>query len=242
VALEAVAEHALGFMLALSKKMSLADRVIRRTSDWSRVDFMGNDLLGKTLGIVGFGQIARRLVELVQPLRMKILACDPFLSAQQIAAFGAEKAELIDLLRSSDFVSANGPLTDKTRGMFGRTQFAAMKPGAFFLTTARGGVHDEDALVEALASGHLGGAGVDVFLNEPPPPDHPLFRFDNVIATPHSAGVTSETTRDIAVATAKLWTVLFAGEPPSRVVNPEAWPQFADRFTARFGFRPEKPC
>ena len=242
VALEAVAEHSLGFMLALSKKISIADRVIRRTPDWSRVDFTGNDLLGKTLGIVGFGHIARRLVELVQPLRMKVLACDPFLTAEQIAESGAKKAELMDLLRVSDFVSANAPLTDQTRGMFGRAQFAAMKPGAFFLTTARGGVHDEDALVEALASGHLGGAGVDVFLKEPPPPDHPLFRFDNVVATPHSAGVTFETTRDIAVATAKLWTTLFAGEAPSRVINPEAWPHFADRFTTRFGFRPAEPC
>jgi D-3-phosphoglycerate dehydrogenase len=116
-----------------------------------------------------------------------------------------------------------------------------MKHGAFFITTARGGVHDEAALNDALASGPLGGAGVDVFLEEPPPPTHPLFRCDNVIATPHCAGITAETTLNIAIATAELWSALFAGESPRRVVNPEAWPLFAERFTSRFGFRPAEP-
>lgn len=241
IALEGVAEHALGFMLALSKKISIADRIIRRTSKWSRSQFTGNDLAGKSLGIVGFGRIARRLVELVEPFCMKIFACDPYLTSKQIEAFSAEKVELMDLMRRSDFVLAMGPLTNETRGMFGREQFAAMKRGAYFITTARGGVHDEDALVEALASGHLGGAGIDVFLEEPPPPDHPLLQFDNVVATPHSAGVTAETTRDIGIATAQLWTTLFAGKSPTRVVNPQVWAHFAERFTARFGFRPAEP-
>lgn len=235
---EAVAEHVLGFMLTLSKKIGLADRIIRRTADWQRSDFTGNDLLGKTLGIVGFGQIGARLAALCAPFDMTVLVADPFKSADDCARDGGTKVPLDDLLQRSDFISLNGPLTDQTRGMIGAREFALMKPGAFFLTTARGGVHDEEALVAALADGHLGGAGIDVFLAEPPPPDHPLFAFDNVVATPHSAGVTVETTRDIARATASQWETIFAGQVPPRLINPEAWPKFSQRFEAAFGFSP----
>ena len=237
---EAVAEHALGFMLALSKRIGLADRIIRRTTEWNRSAFTGNDLLGKTLGIVGFGQIGRRLAELCAPFRMSILACDLFMSAEECGIHGAEKVELEELLARADFVSLNGPLTDRTAGMFGRSEFAAMKPGAFFVTTARGGMHDENALAAALESGHLGGAGIDVFTEEPPLPDHPLFAFDNVLATPHSAGITVETTREIAFATARQWQAIFRGSVPARLLNPEAWDLYSARFERAFGFAPER--
>jgi D-3-phosphoglycerate dehydrogenase len=236
---EAVAEHALGFMLALSKKISLADRVIRRSRDWNRAAFTGNDLYGKTLGVIGFGQIGSRLAQLCGPFAMTVLACDPFLDSGQCAARGATKVELRELLAAADFVSLNSPLTSASAGMFGAAEFAAMKPGAFFITTARGGVHDEAALVAALASGHLGGAGIDVFAQEPPPPDHPLFTFDNVVATPHSAGITEETTRDIAIATADQWETIFAGGAPPRLINPEAWPAYSARFERAFGVQPQ---
>jgi D-3-phosphoglycerate dehydrogenase len=236
---EAVAEHALGFMLALSKKIIQADRVIRRTAEWDRFAFKGNDLRGKTLGIVGFGQIGRRLAELCRGLfEMPVLAYDPYLSAEQVAAGGAEKVEMDALLRRSDFVSLNGPLTAETAGMFGRAEFARMKPSAFFITTARGGVHDEAALVEALAEGRIAGAGVDVFEREPPPPDHPLFAFDNVVATPHTAGITVEANREIAAATAEQWRTIFAGAVPPRLINPGAWPRYSERFERLLGFRP----
>ncbi len=235
---EAVAEHVLGFMIALSKKIGLADRVIRRTSDWLRSDFTGNDLLGKTLGIVGYGQIGSRLAALCAPFDMTVLITDPYVSEEDATARGGRKVPLDTLLAQSDFVSLNGPLTKQTRGMIGEREFAAMKPGAFFITTARGGIHDEAALVDALASGHLGGAGVDVFLDEPPQPNHPLFAFDNVLATPHSAGITEETTRDIAVATAEQWETIFAGQVPPRLLNPEAWPRYRERFAETFGFSP----
>jgi D-3-phosphoglycerate dehydrogenase / 2-oxoglutarate reductase len=235
---EAVAEHVLGFMLTLSKKISIADRVIRRSNAWDRAAFTGNDLLGKTLGIVGFGQIGMRLAELCAPFKMKILAYDPYLSAQQCTLRGGEKVELEALLANADFVSLNGPLTAATAGMFGAAQFAAMKPGAFFITTARGGMHDEAALAEALASGHLGGAGIDVFSEEPPRASHPLLAFDNVVATPHSAGITAETTRDIAMSTAEQWESIFAGDVPPRLINPAAWPGYSARFEQIFGFAP----
>jgi D-3-phosphoglycerate dehydrogenase / 2-oxoglutarate reductase len=235
---EAVAEHVLGFMLTLSKKISIADRVIRRSNAWDRAAFTGNDLLGKTLGIVGFGQIGMRLAELCTPFKLKVLAYDPYLSAEECRIRGGEKAELEMLLASSDFVSLNGPLTKTTTGMFGAAQFAGMKRGAFFITTARGGMHDETALAAALASGHLGGAGIDVFAEEPPRSSHPLLAFDNVVATPHSAGITAETTRDIAMSTADQWEMIFAGAVPPRLINPTAWPAYSIRFEQTFGFAP----
>lgn len=239
---ESVAEHALGFMLALSKKIGVADKTIRRRSGWTQVDFKGNDLRGKTVGIIGFGQIGSRLGEMCRlAFSMRVLAFDPYLSAQEIAARGGEKTTLDELLSQSDFVSLNGPLSSETAGQFGTAQFAQMKPGAFFVTTSRGGVHDEAALIAALESGRLGGAGVDVFTQEPPPTDHPLFRFDNVLATPHTAGITHESTHDIAEATAHQWLSIFDGSVPPRLINPEAWPRYADRFEKIFGKRPASP-
>ena len=106
----------------------------------------------------------------------------------------------------------------------GREQFARMKPTAFFVTTARGPVHDEDALHDALVGGTIAGAGIDVFHDEPPDPAHPLLALDNVVASPHTAGITVEATRDIASATAEQWITIFAGKVPPRLINPEAWP------------------
>jgi D-3-phosphoglycerate dehydrogenase len=113
-----------------------------------------------------------------------------------------------------------------------------MKSSAFFVTTARGEVHDEDALVDALASGEIAGAGVDVFHTEPVPPDHPLLAFDNVVASPHSAGITVEATHDLAAAAARQWISILGGRIPVGLLNPEAWPAYQDRFAATFGTRP----
>ena len=122
----------------------------------------------------------------------------------------------------------------------GREQFARMRPTAFFITTARGPVHDEVALHDALRDGTIAGAGIDVFHDEPPDPSHPLLALDNVVASPHTAGITVEATRDIARATAEQWLTIFAGKVPPRLVNPEVWPAYADRFDACFGVRPEE--
>ncbi len=238
---EAVAEHALGFMLTLAKKISLADRMIRRGVVQDRVPLRSSELLGKTLGIVGVGQIGGRLVELCAPFAMTVLAYDPYLSAEQASARGVTKVELDELLERSDFVHLNCPLTPETEGLIGAAQFARMKPTAFFITTARGPVHDEDALYDALVSGTIAGAGLDVFHQEPPDPNHPLLTLDTVVASPHTAGITVEATRALAMATAEQWITIFAGKVPPRLINPLAWPAYADRFAARFGTRPEEP-
>jgi D-3-phosphoglycerate dehydrogenase len=237
---EAVAEHALGFMLALAKKIVVADRVIRRERVQDRSALRSSELLGKTLGVVGVGQIGGRLIELCAPFAMEVLAFDPYLTPEQAAARGATKVELDELLERADFVQLNCPLTPETEGLIGREQFARMKPTAFFVTTARGPVHDEAALYDALVSGGIAGAGIDVFHDEPPDPSHPLLTLDNVVASPHTAGITVEATRDIARATAEQWLTIFAGEVPPRLINPEVWPMYADRFAACFGVRPEE--
>ena len=148
---EAVAEHALGFMLALAKKIVLADRMIRREVVQDRMPLRSSELLGKTLGIVGVGQIGGRLIELCAPFAMTVLAYDPYLSDDGRGRAGATKVELDELLaRDPTSCSLNCPLTPETEGLIGREQFALMKPTAFFITTARGPVHDEDALYDAL--------------------------------------------------------------------------------------------
>jgi D-3-phosphoglycerate dehydrogenase len=240
---EAVAEHALGLMLALAKKIALADRMIRREVVQDRTALRSTELFGKTLGIVGVGQIGGRLVELCAPFAMTVLAYDPYLSDDQAAARGVSCVELDELLERADFVHLNCPLTTETEGLMGAEQFARMKPAAFFITTARGPVHDEVALYDALASGAIAGAGIDVFHDEPPDPTHPLLSLDTVMASPHTAGLTVEATRDVALATAEQWITIFAGKVPPRLVNPEVWPAYSERFAAQFGVRPvEEPC
>lgn len=237
---EAVAEHALGLMLALSKKIGLTDKALRSGKPVDRYAFTGNDLMGKTVGIVGIGHIGTRTAELCRGLlRMTVLACDPFLSAAEITARGAQKVSLDELLARSDFVTVHCPRNDETLGMFGAGQFARMKPSAFFLNTARGGIHDEIALADAIREQRIAGAGVDVFLKEPPPADHPLLQFDNVLASPHVAGVTHEAMHEMARAAAEQWIEIFAGYVPPRLVNPEAWPLYSKRFAELLGAAPD---
>src|SRR6266702_1649065 len=145
-----VAEHALGMLLTLSKRIIEADRALRRDRDVNRNALIGNEAQGKTIGIVGLGNVGRRIAALCNGLLgMKVLAYDPYLTAAEIAARGGEKVELDELLSRSDYVSISCPLTKDSRGMIGARQFALMQPHAYFITTARGFIHDETALVEA---------------------------------------------------------------------------------------------
>lgn len=235
---EAVAEHALGFMLDLAKKITVSDRVLRSGPLGDRQSLRGSQLLGKTLGVLGLGAIGGRLVELCAPLAMEVLVFDPCLDDAAARTRGVQRVSLGELLERSDFVQVTCPLTRETRGLIGRTQFAAMKPTAFFITTARGPVHDEAALFDALVNGRIAGAGLDVFHEEPPRQDNPLLRLDNVVATPHTAGITVEAARDIAVATATQWQTIFEGRIPPRLLNPDVWPRYCDRFHDILGVHP----
>ncbi|MBR0900446.1 hydroxyacid dehydrogenase [Bradyrhizobium tropiciagri] len=234
-----VAEHALGMMLTLSKRIIQSDRRLRREANVNRNDLIGNELNEKTVGIVGLGNVGRRIAELCKGLlHMKVIAYDPYLTADEMAKRGGEKVELDDLLRRADFVSISCPLDSKSRGMIGAREFALMQPHAYFVTTARGFIHDEKALEEALRDKRIAGAGLDVWAKEPPPPDHPLLQFDNVLASPHTAGVTREARINMGRIAAEQILDALDGKRPPRIINPEVWPVYARRFEKAFGFMP----
>lgn len=238
---EAVAEHVLGMMLSLSKRISQSDRAIRRGDAIDRNSFVGANVHAKTVGIVGLGHVGSRVAELCRGLfAMHVLAYDPYLTADKIAARGAEKVELDDLLRRADFVSLNCPLTEETRGMIGARQFALMPSHAYFITTCRGHVHDETALLETLRRKGIAGAGLDVWGKEPPPHEHPLLQFDTVLASPHTAGITHEARENMGRIAAEQLIDTLDGKHPPRIVNPEVWPLYAERFERTLGFAPRK--
>jgi D-3-phosphoglycerate dehydrogenase / 2-oxoglutarate reductase len=234
-----VAEHALGMLLTLSKRIIEADRALRRDPNVNRNALMGTEAQGKTIGIVGLGNVGRRIAALCRGLLgMNVLAYDPYLSATEMAERGGEKVTLDELLRRSDYVSINCPLTKDSRGMIGAREFALMQKHAYFITTARGFIHDEDALVEALREKRIAGAGLDVWSKEPPPPEHPLLQFDNVLASPHTAGVTTEARENMGRIAAEQMLDALDGKRPPRIINPEVWPDYVRRFETTFGFRP----
>jgi D-3-phosphoglycerate dehydrogenase len=237
---EAVAQHVLGMLLCLAKRIIETDRALRRGTLGDRSAFPGCETHGRTIGIVGLGNVGRRIAELCGGmLGMKVLAYDPYLSAAEIAARRATKVALDDLLRGSDFVSINCPLTEETRGMIGARELALMQPHAYLITTARGFIHDEQALCAALREKRIAGAGLDVWDKEPPGPDHPLLQFDNVVASPHTAGFTPEARRTMGRIAAEQVLACLDGQRPPRLINPEAWSAYARRFERAFGFAPD---
>jgi D-3-phosphoglycerate dehydrogenase / 2-oxoglutarate reductase len=224
-----VAEHTLAMILGVSRRMIEGDRRMRRELGYSREDVMGHEIRGKTLGLVGIGHIGTRVAALAHAFGLEVIATDPLLAAGEIARRGAEPVSFEDLLARSDFVSLHCPRDASTLKMMNAAAFGRMKKGSIFITTARGGIHDEAALVDALASGHLAGAGIDVWDQEPPPLDHPLLARDNVFATYHVAGVTHESRRNVAAISAEQIVALLAGERPPRLINPEALPAYEKR-------------
>jgi D-3-phosphoglycerate dehydrogenase / 2-oxoglutarate reductase len=236
---ESVAEHVLGMMLMLVKRAVDCDRALRAGTLQNRADFTGREAFGKTIGIVGIGNVGRRIAELCGGLlRMKVIAYDPYVDAEETGRRGARKVELDELLRIADFVSINCPLTDETRRMIGAREYALMKPTAYFITTARGFIHDEEALEQSLRDKKIAGAALDVWDKEPPPADHPLLKFDNVIATAHTAGVTREARANMGKIAAEQVLDALDGKPVARIVNPQVWPVYAKRFERAFGFAP----
>ena len=232
---DSVAEHTLALMLSVSRRMVESDRRMRREQGFTREDVMGHEIRGKTVGLVGMGHIGTRVAKLAQAFGMQVLAVDPFLSAEDIQKRGARSVRFSELLAQSDVVSLHCPRDASTLKMMNADTFAQMKPGALFINTARGGLHDEAALTQALTSGHLAGAGLDVWDQEPPPLSHPLLTMDNVFATFHTAGVTHEARRNVAAIGAEQILQLLAGERPPRLVNPEVWGAFEKRRAALLG-------
>lgn len=224
-----VAEHTMGLMLGVSRRMLEGDRRMRREIGYAREDVMGHEISGKTLGLVGIGHIGTRVAALARAFGMQVLATDPHLTKEEIERRGAKAVKFEELLAASDFVSLHCPRDASSMKMMDVRAFSIMKPGAIFITTARGGIHDEAALINALKSGHLAGAGIDVWDQEPPALDHPLLAMDNVFATFHVAGVTHEARRNMGLISAQQIVGILKGERPPRLINPEVWPEFEKR-------------
>lgn len=225
----AVAEMTIGLMLAVSRRIVESDRKLRAERGFSRESLMGHDLGGKVLGIVGIGHAGSKTARLAKAFGMQVLAVDPHVSDEEVRARGAEPVTLENLVARADIVSLHCPRDTSTLNLFNEERFAAMKRGALFMSTARGGIHDEFALAAALRSGHLAGAGLDVWHPEPPPLDHPLLSLDNVVATFHTAGVSHEGRHNVASMAAEQIVQLVAGARPPRLVNPEVWDLFVMR-------------
>ena len=220
-----MAEATLAWMLALSHHVRLKDDIVRRGRWDERAKYMGSELRERTLGVVGLGGIGRALVGLCAGLGMNPpLAHDPFLTAEAAASLGVSRVSLDELLARADFVSVHCPLTETTRGLIAASELARMKPTAYLLNTARGGIVDEEALYDALKSRRIAGAAIDCFAEEPLPGPPRLAELDNVLLAPHAIGWTHELFRDIGRAACRALLALSRGEKPGAgILNPEVF-------------------
>lgn len=217
-----VAEATLTWMLALSHHVLAKDRLVR-TGDWNgRSAYMGTELRRRTLGLVGFGRIARALVPLVAPFGMQqILAFDPHVDPKLARELNVKLVSLNELLAEADFVSIHCPLEPGTRNLIGPAEFAKMKPTAYLINTSRGGIVNEPALADALRAGQIAGAGLDVFETEPVTAPHPLGEFENVLLAPHCIAWTDELFSDIGRTACQSLVDLSQGKLPMGIVNPQ---------------------
>jgi D-3-phosphoglycerate dehydrogenase len=195
------AEHAIAMLFALAREIPQADQSTQ-SGKWEKNRFMGVELAGKTLGLIGCGNIGSIVADRAHGLKMKVVAYDPFLSPERAVELGVEKAELDELLARADFITLHTPLTDQTRGILSREALAKTKPGVRIVNCARGGLIDEAALKDALESGHVAGAALDVFQQEPAN-ENPLFGTRGLICTPHLGASTSEAQVNVAIQIAE---------------------------------------
>ncbi len=196
------AEHAVGLIFAVSRNIVQASTAMAE-GRWDKSSFGGRQLHGRVAGVVGFGNIGRLVVERLVALGMNVLVADPFFSAEQVAASGAEQVSLEDLMQRADVVSLHVPYLEATHHLINRETLALMKPDAFLVCAARGGIVDEPALVEALDAGQLAGAALDVFAQEPPAEDHPARQHAKVICTPHLGASTKEAQLQVSLDAAQ---------------------------------------
>ncbi|HEX8909265.1 MAG TPA: phosphoglycerate dehydrogenase [Anaeromyxobacteraceae bacterium] len=224
-----VAELTLAHMLALARHVAQATASVK-SGKWEKKRFQGHELAGKTLGVVGIGNIGSVVVDRCLALKMRVVAYDPFISADAAAKLGVTQVPLDALWAQADVISLHVPLTEQTRNLVNAETLRRMKRGALLVNCARGGLVDERALAEALASGHLGGAALDVFEKEPPPADHPLFALDGFICTPHLGASTEEAQTAVAVGIAEqLAAYLTRGEVKNAVNLPSVPREVLDR-------------
>ncbi len=218
-----VATGIITFMLALSMRLLEKDKLTRQGRWADRTNFMGYGLTGKTLGSIGVGNIGHEMFLVVRPFGMKHIACDPYITQETVDDVDVRLVDLDTLLAESDFLSISCPLSEETRHLIGEKELAKMKKTAFLINTARGPIVDEAALIKALQEGRIQGAGIDVFEQEPTPPENPLLKMDNVIVTPHSLGWLNETWMGKWDENLRQISQIIRGEIPESLVNREVW-------------------
>lgn len=220
--IDEVSDHALGLILALGRGIARLDRSVRSGTWDLMVARPLHRLRGKTLGLVGFGRIARRLAEKTLPIGFRVLATDPYIEAGTIRAAGVEPVDLPTLLAGSDVVSVHAPMSEDTRHLIGEPELGMMRPDAFLVNTSRGPLVDLEALLRALEAGHLAGAALDVVEQEPPDPSHPLLHRDDVVVTPHAAFYSEEAMVEQQRKAAEQIVDALAGRTPPYAVNAQA--------------------
>jgi phosphoglycerate dehydrogenase-like enzyme len=226
------AEHAATLMLTVAKGVKHSELALRAEGVDLYARHEGVELHGKALGLVGYGRIGRRFAAIARGLGMRILVFDPYLALDAIEADVVRAGSLIELLAGADVVSVHLPLTNESRAMFGFREFDAMKPGSVFINTARGGLVDGDALLAAIDTGHLFGAGVDVTDPEPLPGTHPLLHRKNVVVTPHVASATKEGKARLFWGAFEQVLAVLDGNRPEHLVNEDAWSRVVADTTA----------
>lgn len=222
-----VADHAFALILALNRKLLLADNILRsgEYGIWTSPSpkLMGVDLEGKVLGLVGIGKIGSAVAARAKGFGMKVVAFDPYIPKEIAEKLGVELVDLETLLKNADFISIHVPLTPETRGIIGEKELRLMKRTAYIINTARGPIIQEKALYKALKNGWIAGAGLDVYEKEPPDPDNPLFKLENVILTPHIAYYTKEAIWRLEMSAVEEAIRILQGKMPKNLVNKEAF-------------------
>lgn len=220
-AVDEVSSHAIALLLAVARKIVAADRAVRAGQWHIRPIVPLHRIVGRTLGLLGFGNIARATGRKGRALGLEVVACDPYVAPEVFAAEGIRAVDFATCLTVADFLSVHLPLTAETQRMIGRDAFASMKPGAILINTSRGGVVDEAALIETLRSGRLAGAGLDVFAQEPLPVDHPLLGLPNVTVSGHIGFYSEESIEQMQRDAAEQVLLALQGAPPPFLVNPQ---------------------
>ena len=223
---ESTAEHAVALLMAVAKRVMVGDMRLRGAQDVERADLRGTELLGNTLGIVGYGRIGRRVAEMcAHGIRMKVTIYDPILPEDAALPAGVARTNDLDAIFSENlFVTLHTPLLPTTRHLANERRLRLMQPGSYLINASRGGVVDEAALIKLLQEGHLAGAGLDVFDPEPPLADNPLIEMRNVVLTPHIASNTDAGMAAMQAGTVDNIVQVLKDERPIWVANPEAWP------------------
>jgi (S)-sulfolactate dehydrogenase len=216
-----VAELTLGFIIALLRRIPEGDRHVREKGGWREERFVGRELRGRLLGLVGIGNVGSRVAHLAQAFGARVVACDPYIDEAGVPA-GVTRVGYEALLRTADIISYHVPLSDETRNMLDARSLRLTKPNVYVINTSRGGVVDEEALADGLASGHVAGAALDVFAVEPPTARHRVLDQPNLITSPHIGGSTAESLENVARVAAEEIARFLRGEQPRYPVNAEA--------------------